>query len=72
MRSIDVSTPVMSGVARYVDGGVTRPRGFKAAGVACGIKRQRPGADAPLDLAFLVADEPIHAAKRQNRRAKRK
>ena len=57
-----MSTPVMSGVARYVDGGVTRPRGFKAAGVACGIKRQRPGADAPLDLAFLVADAPIPAA----------
>jgi glutamate N-acetyltransferase/amino-acid N-acetyltransferase len=52
----------MSGVARYVDGGVTRPRGFRAAGVACGIKKARPGVPPPLDLAFLVADAPIPAA----------
>ncbi|MCC7010750.1 MAG: bifunctional glutamate N-acetyltransferase/amino-acid acetyltransferase ArgJ [Acidobacteria bacterium] len=41
-----------------LDGGVTTPRGFRAAGVACGIKRRRAGADPALDLALLVADRP--------------
>ena len=36
------------------DGGVTAPRGFRAAGVACGIKKRRAGGEAPLDLALLV------------------
>jgi glutamate N-acetyltransferase/amino-acid N-acetyltransferase len=49
-------------VARFVDGGVTRPRGFRAAGVACGIKRAVPGRPAALDLALLVADAPVPAA----------
>jgi glutamate N-acetyltransferase / amino-acid N-acetyltransferase len=57
-----VSAIVASGIARFVEGGITKPRGFKAAGVACGIKRARPGASAPLDLAFLVADAPVPAA----------
>ena len=47
---------------RSVEGGVTAPRGFKAAGVACGIKKQRSAAQPPLDLALLVADELVPAA----------
>jgi glutamate N-acetyltransferase / amino-acid N-acetyltransferase len=57
-----VSSPVATGTARFVEGGVTRPRGFKAAGVACGIKRSLPDRAAPLDLALIVADAPIPAA----------
>lgn len=49
-------------MVRTVEGGVTAPRGFKAAGVSCGIKKPRPGADAPLDLAMIVADAPVSAA----------
>ncbi len=49
-------------VIRPVDGGVTAPRGFRAAGVACGIKKARPGAEPPLDLALLTADVPVPAA----------
>lgn len=49
-------------MVRTVEGGVTAPRGFKAAGVSCGIKKQRPGAVAPLDLAMIVADGPVSAA----------
>jgi glutamate N-acetyltransferase/amino-acid N-acetyltransferase len=50
-------------VTRQIDGSVTAPAGFNAAGVACGIKR-RPGNSetAPLDLAMIVADEPVAAA----------
>jgi glutamate N-acetyltransferase/amino-acid N-acetyltransferase len=40
-----------------VEGGVTAPSGFRAAGVACGIKKT--GA---LDLALLMADGPATAA----------
>ena len=40
-----------------IAGGVTAPAGFRAAGVACGIKKT--GA---LDLALLVADETVPAA----------
>jgi glutamate N-acetyltransferase/amino-acid N-acetyltransferase len=46
---------------RRVEGGVTTPRGFKAAGVACGIKKQRT-AEPPLDLALVVADAVVPAA----------
>jgi glutamate N-acetyltransferase/amino-acid N-acetyltransferase len=41
---------------RPVEDGVTAPLGFKAGAAACGIKRRRAGAEAPLDLALLVAD----------------
>jgi len=42
---------------------VTAPAGFRAAGVACGIKRQNPAqSSAPLDLALIVADAPASAA----------
>src|SRR5436853_6663760 len=47
----------MSGVsARPIDGSVTAPRGFRAAGVSCGIKA------AGLDLALIVSDSPASAA----------
>jgi glutamate N-acetyltransferase/amino-acid N-acetyltransferase len=45
-----------------VAGGITRPRGFSAAGVACGIKRARAGSPPALDLAVLVANAPVPAA----------
>lgn len=38
---------------RNIAGGVTAPRGYRAAGVACGIKK-----DARLDLALLVSASP--------------
>jgi glutamate N-acetyltransferase/amino-acid N-acetyltransferase len=40
---------------------VTAPAGFRAAGVACGIKKQKT-AEPPLDLALVVADAPVSAA----------
>jgi glutamate N-acetyltransferase/amino-acid N-acetyltransferase len=49
-------------VVRTIVGGVTAPRGFKAAGVSCGIKKPRPGASAPLDLALLSASAPVSTA----------
>ena len=33
---------------RPVEGGITAPGGFRAGAAACGIKRQRPGAERPL------------------------
>src|SRR5690625_3837046 len=39
-----------------VDGGVTAPRGFRAAGVHAGLKRKRR------DVAVIVSDEPAVAA----------
>jgi len=42
---------------RRVDGGVTAPQGFRAAGVACGIK-----AAGALDLALIVSDRMASAA----------
>jgi glutamate N-acetyltransferase / amino-acid N-acetyltransferase len=45
------------------EGGVTTPAGFRAAGVACGIKKAPPPpAPPPLDLALVAADEPVPAA----------
>ena len=41
-----------------LDGGVTTPQGFRAAGVSCGIKK-KAGA---LDLALIAADGPVSAA----------
>jgi glutamate N-acetyltransferase/amino-acid N-acetyltransferase len=46
---------------RTVDGGVAAPAGFRAAGVACGIKKPQP-AGAPLDLALIATDQPVPAA----------
>ena len=45
-----------------VPGGVTSPKGFRAAGVACGIKRRGTGPTPPLDLAMIVTDSPVSAA----------
>ena len=42
---------------RIVSGGITAPQGFRAAGVACGIK-----AKGGLDLALIVSDQPASAA----------
>ena len=42
---------------KSIDGGVTAPAGFRAAGVACGIK-----ANGKLDLSLLVSDHPATAA----------
>ena len=47
---------------RPVPGGITAPAGFRAAGVACGLKRKRASGEAPLDLALLSADTPVPAA----------
>ncbi|HMF62220.1 MAG TPA: bifunctional ornithine acetyltransferase/N-acetylglutamate synthase, partial [Vicinamibacterales bacterium] len=40
-----------------ISGGITAPQGFRAAGVACGIK-----AKGGLDLALIVSDTPASAA----------
>jgi glutamate N-acetyltransferase/amino-acid N-acetyltransferase len=42
---------------RQIDGGITAPAGFRAAGVACGIK-----ASGAFDLALVVADDVASAA----------
>ncbi len=48
---------------RIVEGGIAAPAGFRAAGVACGIKRAKPApAPAPLDLALITTDAPVPAA----------
>jgi glutamate N-acetyltransferase/amino-acid N-acetyltransferase len=47
----------MASSVSTVAGGVTTPRGFRAAGVSAGIK-----AGGALDLALLVSDAPAHAA----------
>jgi glutamate N-acetyltransferase/amino-acid N-acetyltransferase len=44
---------------RILDGGITAPAGFRAAGVYCGIKRASANA---LDLALVSADAPVPAA----------
>ena len=45
-------------MAHLREGGVTTPKGFRAAGVHCGIKKS---AD-KLDLALIAADGPVSAA----------
>jgi glutamate N-acetyltransferase / amino-acid N-acetyltransferase len=50
-------------VIHDIEGGITAPRGFRAAGVACGIKRHNSSLPAaPLDLALIVADAPSPVA----------
>jgi glutamate N-acetyltransferase/amino-acid N-acetyltransferase len=44
-------------MASAIEGSVTAPRGFRAAGIACGIK-----AKGGLDLALIVSDVPASAA----------
>jgi glutamate N-acetyltransferase/amino-acid N-acetyltransferase len=50
-------------VTRVIDGGITAPSGFRAAGVACGIKRA-PAAGQPraLDLALVTAHGAVPTA----------
>jgi glutamate N-acetyltransferase/amino-acid N-acetyltransferase len=45
-----------------IPGGITAPKGFRAAGVSCGIKRRTADAVAPLDLCLLACDEPASTA----------
>jgi glutamate N-acetyltransferase / amino-acid N-acetyltransferase len=52
----------MPGSIRVVPGGVTAPAGFRAAGVACGIKKRGTAAEAPLDLALVTTTAPVPAA----------
>src|SRR6058998_213589 len=47
----------MAATVSAISGGVTTPRGFRAAGVSAGIK-----ANGGLDLALLVCDGPAQAA----------
>jgi glutamate N-acetyltransferase/amino-acid N-acetyltransferase len=42
---------------KVIDGGVTAPHGFRAAGIACGIK-----ASGKPDLALVAADRPVSTA----------
>jgi glutamate N-acetyltransferase/amino-acid N-acetyltransferase len=51
-------------VSQIVNGGVTTPKGFRAAGVYCGIKKTRLTATGQenLDLALVAADGPVSAA----------
>jgi glutamate N-acetyltransferase/amino-acid N-acetyltransferase len=41
---------------RAIEGTITTPRGFRAAGIHCGVKADRP------DLALIVSDQPASAA----------
>jgi glutamate N-acetyltransferase/amino-acid N-acetyltransferase len=49
-------------VFRSIEGGITAPRGFRAAGVACGIKASSAGPSGGLDLSLLVSDTMASAA----------
>ncbi len=51
-----MSTAVDLGSVRRIEGGVTAPKGFRAAGVHCGIKASRQ------DLALIVSDRLATAA----------
>jgi glutamate N-acetyltransferase/amino-acid N-acetyltransferase len=48
----------MDAMTELIEGGVTTPQGFRAAGVHCGIKKSAE----KLDLALIVADAPVSAA----------
>lgn len=47
----------MNVVTTRIEGGITAPRGFRASGLACGIK-----ASGKPDLALIAADRPVAAA----------
>jgi len=51
----------MSGI-RDIEGGLTAPAGFRAAGVAAGIKKRPASGTAPLDFALIAADTAVPAA----------
>jgi glutamate N-acetyltransferase/amino-acid N-acetyltransferase len=58
-----MTTPTAQPIVQEIEGGVTAPGGFRATGVACGIKRRNPALPAaPLDLALIVADAAASAA----------
>ena len=44
-------------LVREIDGSVSAPAGFRAAGVACGIKKSKG-----LDMAPIVSDAPASSA----------
>jgi glutamate N-acetyltransferase/amino-acid N-acetyltransferase len=48
---------VVRSAINVIEGGVTAPGGFRASGIACGIK-----ASGKPDLALIAADEPVSAA----------
>jgi glutamate N-acetyltransferase/amino-acid N-acetyltransferase len=68
MSSSTSSTESPRGDVRLVEaisGGITTPKGFRAAGVSAGIKRgsgSEGSAGGPLDLALIVSDTPATAA----------
>jgi glutamate N-acetyltransferase/amino-acid N-acetyltransferase len=62
LKSDASGLPDLDDRLQLVAGGVTAPGGFRAGAAACGIKRPRPGADRPLDLALIVADGAAAAA----------
>lgn len=47
---------------RDIEGGVTAPAGFTAAGVAAGIKKRPASGAAPLDFALIAAESPVSTA----------
>lgn len=47
---------------RKIEGGVTAPPGFRAGAAAAGIKKRGADGQPRLDLALLVADEPVPTA----------
>jgi glutamate N-acetyltransferase/amino-acid N-acetyltransferase len=47
---------------RDIAGGVTAPKGFRAAGVSCGIKKRNATNPAPLDLALITSERAVPAA----------
>ena len=49
-------------IVREIVGGVTAPKGFRAAGVSCGIKKRNPANPAPLDLALITTERAVSAA----------
>src|SRR5688500_20305815 len=51
----------MSGI-RDIEGGLTAPAGFRAAGVAAGIKKRPASGIVPLDFALIAADTAVPAA----------
>src|SRR5665213_1414644 len=64
--SKNVSRTVKKFSFQRIEGSVTAPRGFKAAGVFCDIKRLGTGKGSnkgpKLDLALIVSDKPAAAA----------
>ena len=47
---------------RDIEGGVTAPGGFRAAGVSAGIKKRPASGTAPLDFALIAAESAVPAA----------